>query len=731
MSSSAAQTAQTVTLPPIPELFNPDFLDVLLPPQHSEPRDPAPSNKMMDALRSVAHQKRTENDAPAFSSTLSHTLDAYFGIRQGVTGRKVDRYLANAWAVDPALTLRIIWHCRSIHDGKGEKELFYRFVFLLGVRPLCAHSCLCSAFGWLYENHPRTAIYNLQYLVSPLCLSSSNNKSGRKHYSPHGYWKDLLNILALATLDELTLPSFSVPSNFLHNNGRLAYQPSFKSIEDQKAWARVQRSERFANAHTRVVRKLGENRYRALYIAVSRLFTDQLVKDSKTLDKLDQIAKEPGKAKKRKGLEFALSLAAKWAPTPGGAHDRVTNIASAICILLNDDQLSWCPPVSASQSQVPVEAATLHRLRGLYQTLILTRARRALCVPEPFMSSNSWSSVPYDRVSSLCMHANKANFFTHDPERFTKFLADVESGRRKGLSGATLMPHVLVMEAVRLEQLLARHAYNRELIQIELRTVDAQWASLVSRIREAGTLDNCIAVCDVSGSMGLVSYCPSTKSKFKDVHPIWPAISLSLLIARLAKPPFHNAFIPFSASPSLVTLDSEDAHVGLGQTVTRMAGEDWGMNTDFEAVFLKLILPLAVANNVPQEDMIKRVFVFTDMQFDISQTHRAEGWKTNHDMIEHAYKEAGYDMPEIVYWDLSDASVHKGITAPVTGDREGVAMLSGYSAALLKVFMGVGDEEEGWEIVDDNEKKKWVMTPEEMMLKAVGRRSFEPLRVVD
>jgi hypothetical protein len=34
--------------------------------------------------------------------------------------------LAKAWEEDPSLTLRIIWNTRSIHNGKGDKELFYR-----------------------------------------------------------------------------------------------------------------------------------------------------------------------------------------------------------------------------------------------------------------------------------------------------------------------------------------------------------------------------------------------------------------------------------------------------------------------------------------------------------------------------------------------------------------------------------------------------------------------------
>lgn len=127
----AAQTSQTVTLPPIPELFDPNFLDILIPaaedvPMREGEATKVASNTMMDALRSTAHHKFTANCAPAFSSTLVSTLDAYVGLRTGITGEKVDRHLDNAWAEDPDLTLRVIWSTRSIHDGKGEKELFYR-----------------------------------------------------------------------------------------------------------------------------------------------------------------------------------------------------------------------------------------------------------------------------------------------------------------------------------------------------------------------------------------------------------------------------------------------------------------------------------------------------------------------------------------------------------------------------------------------------------------------------
>lgn len=136
MSRQLRQTAtsQIVTLPPLPELFDSNFLEVLLPAGQDAPTskpevslaEVAP-NAMIDVLRSSAHQKLTTNDALAFSSTLVPALDAYLGLRTGISGEAVDRYLENAWAEDSNLTLRIIWSTRSIHDGKAEKELFYRY----------------------------------------------------------------------------------------------------------------------------------------------------------------------------------------------------------------------------------------------------------------------------------------------------------------------------------------------------------------------------------------------------------------------------------------------------------------------------------------------------------------------------------------------------------------------------------------------------------------------------
>ncbi|KAG1766885.1 hypothetical protein EV702DRAFT_980520 [Suillus placidus] len=737
----AAASSQNVTLPPIPELTNPNFLDILLPVSKDAgttritENSPAHSNAMMDALRLTAHHKLTENDSPAFSSTLSATLDAFNGIRPGVSGSSIDDYLSKAWAEDPALTLRIIWSVRSIHDGKSDKEHFYK------------------AFGWLFENHPRTALSNLYLLVEPVCtrLRPVKGKDTKKRVNmSHGYWKDLLNILALATVDEL----HPVParSSFLHNHSPRNSRPKFKSNAEQEAWSKEKRVQTHGVNHARIVEKLQQPKYRALYVAVSRLFADRLVKDDSILDGLASLPAD-AKQKDRVSLIFSLSLATKWAPSPGGSHDRVTNITSALCILLHHAQIT-----SSLSHKIPItlspSALELHVLRSFLRRHILSPSRRLKSLPEPLMSSNRWSEIVYSRVPSVCMDKNKEHFFNHDPDRFISYLTDVESGKKQ-ISGATLLPHELVMQAaacvrslsverkVSLQNAIEEH--KRKLAETQARVAEAQWATLLERLREAGELDNCIAVCDVSGSMGSVDDCYAG-SRRSFVSPIWPAISLSLILARLAKPPFKDAFITFSANPEMVVLDPEGT-VSTGETVMKMSRSEWTMNTNFNAVFLDLLLPLAKKHAVPQDQMIQRIFVFTDMQFDASQvttrfdmlrgtTPNAAQWDTNHDVIEKAYKEAGYEMPEIVYWDLSTADRYPGITAPVTGERKGVALLNGYSPSLLKVFMG-GEEVEEWEeVVQDGEevtqvKAKKTFTPVEFMEMALGRKSFDGLVVVD
>lgn len=357
------------------------------------------------------------------------------------------------------------------------------------------------------------------------------------------------------------------------------------------------------------------------------------------------------------------------------------------------------------------------------------------------MSAKRWTEIKYTRVPSVCMANNKARFIEHDLEGFEQYLLDVQSGKKK-ISGATLMPHELVAEAIRVQTDLDKSSRFKSpkiaeakanMAKQEMKVVDAQWRTLVSRLKESGSLDSSLAICDVSGSMGSISHFSK-----KHVAPIFPSVALSLMLASLTKPPFNAGFITFSENPEFVRLDNLE-ETSLGDLVNKMVVANWSMNTDFQAVFLKLLLPLAKQHKIANEDMVKRLFVFSDMQFDEAASGGDEGWETNHDLVEKAYKEAGYGVPQIVYWNLAGENTRMR-TFEVEAERKGVAMMSGFSAAMMKVFMGEAEEvevEEGeeWaEVMKDGtieEDKENEFTPLNVMKKALFKKSYDGLVVVD
>lgn len=734
-ASGAASTSQIVTLPNIPELFDPDFLDALLPPRSTpdaiDVDAPEPENTFMNALKSVAHRKYTQKSAPAFDSTLSHTLDAFQTLSLRMPRERINAVLSNAWEEDPILALRIIWNTRSIHDGKGDKELFYK------------------AFGWLYEHHPRTAIANLSQLVAPVCVVKSRSRSIQ---IPHGYWKDLLNILALATLEQLD----TYPAPFLHVDrgfsarGRsvgpkrltTGERPAGMTAEQfgellaarnqkARAIARERRVKNAADSHQLLLSKLSERRFRALYVAVARLFSDELVEQASLMRKAEALAE----GEERDCILRKVSFVGKWAPTPSASHDRVTNISTAVAILLYRGGVmsSLSRPVDASAA---LSGDDVHVLRSFYQRWVLTPLRASSRVPEPLMAARRWGDVSYKHIPSKCMHINSKNFFKRDGQRFDAYLESVAEGKVQ-ISGATLLPHELVAKAIAPIVRTPRTPYIRSIttgfrarvVRREAQVVDAQWNTMLARLREAGTLDNSLAVCDVSGSMGDI-YWQDTETQ-----PILPAVALSMVLAQLAKPPFANMFITFSAKPKVVTLQEG---VGVAANVAAMIRGSWGRNTNLHAVFVHLLLPLAVQHRVPQEDMVKRLFVFSDMQFDAAQPAKEEdpgAWVTNHDAIARAYEEAGYDVPEIVYWNLAGELQ----TTPVGAERKGVALMSGFSPAMMKVFMNEDVEEpldDDTVLVDENGEevklpRKPEMTPLSIMKRALENPSYDGLIVSD
>jgi len=218
-----------------------------------------------------------------------------------------------------------------------------------------------------------------------------------------------------------------------------------------------------------------------------------------------------------------------------------------------------------------------------------------------------------------------------------------------------------------------------------------QWESLPNWME--GSVERILPVVDVSGSMDIeVGGNPNLSCM--DV-----AISLGMYISERNEGNFKDAFITFSNNPQLQYLTGS-----LRDRLNQLRRADWGMSTDLEAVF-NLILNQAKINNVPEDNMPTKILILSDMQF--NQATRRDEFSAQ-SMIEAMYEEMGYTKPDIIYWNLNA----KGGNFPVEFDKNGTALVSGFSPSILKSILGGKD-----------------MTPESILMDTVNDERYSVVTV--
>lgn len=680
----------------------------------------------------------TANADVAFQSTKSALVDLFFELGDSLTRDSLVKALNSAWTEDADATLKIIFNCRSIHLGKASRETFYRCV------------------GWLYTFHPRTLIENLVWLTRPIIAKKVKKEDDKskaqsaaegqgtqeepeddddfifiipegedadltkydvKNGVAHGYWKDLLNILVLAVEHELS-PDGDIRK--VLNKGENEKVPLRKRDWDPQHAKRRKLDER-SQYHSKATELFNTDpTYRALHLTVARLFAAQLRKDITLLHSDD----------KRKIRH--LSLAAKWAPSLKEFHDRHTFIASSVAEILHPHD-SVCPSVPKGDRETYLKHA-----RESYRRLTLSPLRKALAIVERDITAETFQNIKYDRVPSLAMDRYQSLFLEKDHNRFFTYVEKVASGQKQ-ISGAVLLPSVLVSRArtSRIAPSVPRNRKKAEAKQlVASKVLDGQWKTLVQRIRDSGTMQNAIAVCDVSDSMSYPNFEDGT-------CPMDSAIGLSLLLAEVMDQPWGGMFITFSHNPTVQKVGGPNDKRTFSEKVKYIMGGDWGNNTDLVKVFEQLILPTAIKNKVGKDDMVKQVFIFSDMQFDVATHGYGERWTTAFERIKKRFKDAGYDMPEVVFWNL--AGVNYG-TKPVGAPNEpGVSLVGGYSQGQMKMFLDGGEFEDEMEeeIVEEEEKsdedavevkvskEKKKADPLATVRKAISHPAYRMLKVVD
>jgi hypothetical protein len=358
-----------------------------------------------------------------------------------------------------------------------------------------------------------------------------------------------------------------------------------------------------------------------------RLFAEQLARDTKAIEEATS---------EKKAI---ISLCAKWAPSEDSHYDH--------------------HPMFAAKNIMNIMGFTPKEYR-----LCLSKLRKHLGILEMLMSTQQFDLIDFSKIPSMAItkmkHAfsrdTNADGIESEPRKklhmsYTEFLRKLTEGKTKvNIKG--IQPHELVS------------TYIDGNLSGANELVEGQWAALKQRIKEAGAFRNVTAIVDVSSSM--------------TGQPMQVSIALGILVAECTTGPFHGKVITFQSQPSWHHLIGKN----LMEQVKCMKSAPWGGSTNMRATF-DLILNEAVAAELTQEEMVKTLFIFTDMQFNSPECGGRQ-LESTFEYAQRAFTEKGYQLPRIVCWNLRTSS---NKTMPVSSNEQGYAMLSGFSAELLKCIL--------------------------------------------
>jgi hypothetical protein len=285
----------------------------------------------------------------------------------------------------------------------------------------------------------------------------------------------------------------------------------------------------------------------------------------------------------------------------------------------------------------------------------LSRLRSAINIVEKKISRNQWEDIAYKAVPSGAMKKYFKAFFKHDPARMEKFIEKVNKGEETAHSGQ-LFPHEIVKSLLSPWGGVATIDGHNNKNTID--TMNALWKSLPDYCGENSGL-----VCaDTSGSMNT-----------PDNIPMSVSIALGIYLGERMNGPFKNRMITFSRSPHWVELTGKNLYENIKKIPSFIE------NTNLEAVFI-MILDVAKAYGLKQEELPKTLFIISDMEFDGFRTDNRTPFNTLHQNMKRVYGESGYELPKVVYWKVSNVVSQ----VPVKKDETGTAIISGFSPKLLQ-----------------------------------------------
>ena len=325
----------------------------------------------------------------------------------------------------------------------------------------------------------------------------------------------------------------------------------------------------------------------------------------------------------------------------------------------------WLPSANASSKKTKETARFIRTGLGLSSKdyrRILSMLRKHIGVLERKLCANEWENVDYERVPSLANLKYRNAFMRHDPERRAAYLDSLSKGKSR-----------MNMKVANPVDVVSRYMSSgifRHSVRSHDKTLELAWDNL----KDVNVSDT-LVVADGSGSM-------FTKVN-KTTTALDVANALAIYTSEHNNGIYKNKYITFSSEPQFVEFKSNDS---LQHKLKIALEHNECSNTDIEKVF-RLILFVAVQNQIPQEEMIKNVLIISDMEFDKAQT-----WGRGHpnpltprlfDHIKELYEEKGYKLPKLIFWNVNSRTK----TIPMIENELGVTLVSGFSQNVLRMVM--------------------------------------------
>lgn len=279
--------------------------------------------------------------------------------------------------------------------------------------------------------------------------------------------------------------------------------------------------------------------------------------------------------------------------------------------LNNGDSLcaKWMPRKGLMAARI---RGLMHKSAKEYRKILVNNTN----VVESLMSKGKWSDIQYEHVPSVAGARYRAAFNRHDYERHTKYIDSVLSGEAK-MNTNVLYPHDVA---------------RMVLSDVSTSVVDATWNSLPSILEDVG---NIVCMADVSGSM--------TAPVSGGVSAMNVAISLGIYFAERATGLWSNKLVTYSGIPKILDLSGLSGFCEKYSAV--LSGSPDPLNTDIRRAYRE-ILKVCISGKVPQDQMPKAMLILSDMQFDHI------GPKSIGEDIKQSFKDAGYMVPKLIYWNL-------------------------------------------------------------------------------